>query len=378
MAIPRSSADYYRRQQRILAALLLAIRQTWSRMDPGANWQRQYEGSVGAQLTMLVTTAQVAAARDADLYVAAVLRELDLAQDAAPGVVVPRALAGVAGDGRPVDSLLALAVPNAGRRFNALSDVSTAADPIERPDWASDALWDSLERERTSRLASDVARNREAAAAMALAGAGRWLETAAATSVIDIARAAESAAIATYPQVTGYVRMLNPPSCSRCAILAGKFYRWNAGFERHPGCDCRHIPASEAIAGDMTVEPGAYFDSLPTAEELNERYPDLSVAMRREAGIYSQEDIFTKAGARAIRDGADMGQVVNARRGMQKAQIGGRDVLVSTTGTTKRGSASRARTGRNMKARLMPESIYEVARDRDDAIRMLRLHGYIR
>lgn len=343
-------------------------------MDPQARWEQQYaEDGIGAQLTMLVAAAQVAAARDADLYIAAVLRELDLVPSAAPGVVIPKSLAGVTGAGLPVDSLLALAVPNAGRRFTELVTASPASDPIERPEWVSDGLWESLERERTSRFKSDIARNRESAARLALEGSGRWLEMAAATAVIDIARAAESAATTTYPQVTGYVRMLNPPSCSRCAVLAGRFYRWSTGFERHPRCDCRHIPASEAIAGDMTVSPGGYFDSLDAKQ---------------------QDQIFTKAGAQAIRDGADMTQVVNARRGMQKAQVFGKDVLITTEGTTRRGAAYRAlqrgdrssdvllpgqRYRRTRSPRLMPESIYEIANgDRDEAIRLLRAHGYIR
>ena len=50
---------------------------------------------------------------------------------------------------------------------------------------------------------------------------------------------------------------------------------------------------------------------------------------------------------------------------------------MSTTGTTRRGAASRQRTGRNMSQRVMPESIYEVAKDRDDAIRLLKLNGFI-
>ena len=190
-----------------------------------------------------------------------------------------------------------------------------------------------------------------------------------ATQLQDVARVAQSLAITTRPNVDGYVRMLNPPSCSRCAVLAGKFYRWNAGFERHPGCDCRHIPSSEALSGDLTTDPQAYFESLSEPE---------------------QNRIFTNAGAEAIRDGADIGRVVNARRGMSTAargtsgrrmlvseEVGGRQVFVTRESTTRRGAASRTRTGRNMSARLMPESIYEVADDREDALRMLRLHGYI-
>src|SRR5690348_18342012 len=37
--------------------------------------------------------------------------------------------------------------------------------------------------------------------------------------------------------------LLNPPSCQRCAILAGRWYRWSQGFLRHPRCDCVNLPA---------------------------------------------------------------------------------------------------------------------------------------
>lgn len=359
MATPRSAADYYRRQQRILIALLLAVRRVWRRMDPQARWEQQYaEDGIGAQLVMLVSAAQVAAARDADVYIAALLNELAFGPETESGVLVPSAFAGVAGDGRPVESLLALAIPRAGRAFNERRTVSVAAEPLERPQWATDAVWESLERDRLERLAADVARNADQAAQEALAEAERWVEQVAATILIDTARAAESAATAEREWVEGYYRMLNPPSCSRCVILAGRFYRWNEGFERHPLCDCRHIPASEGDHADLRMNPGAYFDSLSREE---------------------QDKAFTKAGAQAIRDGADIGQVVNARRGMSRAQIGGRDVLVSSESTTRRGLASRARTGRNMSQRLMPESIYDIAGDdRALAIRLLKLHGFLR
>lgn len=214
------------------------------------------------------------------------------------------------------------------------------------------------------------------------------------TQLQDAARAAVVIAMATRPGVTGYVRMLNPPSCSRCAILAGKHFRKNQGFQRHPKCDCRHIPASEDTAGDLRTDPQAYFDSLPTRARLDELHPDLTRKMRREAGIYSQEDIFTDAGAQAIRMGADPGRVVNARAGMYTAQIlrgngdrytalgrlerrdvFGRQVYTTTEGMTKRGAAYKAR-GRNY-VRLMPESILEIADDSADALRLLRAHGYI-
>jgi hypothetical protein len=115
------------------------------------------------------------------------------------------------------------------------------------------------------------------------------------TTVQDAGRqAAVSAGSPPAPRVGGHVRMLTPPSCSRCVILAGRWYRWSTGFKRHPLCDCRMIPASEDAAHDLTTDSRAYFKSLSAAE---------------------QDKTFTKAGAESIRLGADINQVVKARRG---------------------------------------------------------------
>jgi hypothetical protein len=115
----------------------------------------------------------------------------------------------------------------------------------------------------------------------------------------------------------------------------------------------------------------AYFNSLPTTAELNEQFPNLTRAMRREAGgPYSVEEIFGVDGAQAIRDGADMGRVVNARRngGVRKGQLFGKSAFTTTVGTGRGG-----RRG----PRIMPETVYSIARDRADAIRLLKLHGFI-
>lgn len=195
------------------------------------------------------------------------------------------------------------------------------------------------------------------------------------TQLSDVARAASTLGSAVRPAVTGYVRMLEQPSCSRCVVLAGKFFKRNKGFQRHPKCDCRHIPSSENVAGDLQTDPGAYFGDLSAAE---------------------QDRVFTKAGAESIRAGADIGQVVNARAGMSTAQaslrgagdritasgrmvrrdVFGRPVYTTTEGMTKRGRAFKAR-GRNY-VRLMPESILELAGgDRAELLRLLKSHGYI-
>lgn len=196
----------------------------------------------------------------------------------------------------------------------------------------------------------------------------------------DTGRAAVSAAM-TSRGANRYVRMLNGKSCARCAILAGRVYKISA-FRRHPRCDCRNIPAAEDVADDWTTDPKAYFRQLSTQD---------------------QERIFTTAGAKAIRDGADMNQVVNARDGITTVSAYGRDVLATTTGTTKRAvfggyevlpdgtfrkradseleklPGNRYRTAKM--PRLLPDEIYKLAEefawDRDEIVRQLRRFAYL-
>lgn len=259
--------------------------------------RRELQRGNATRMASVVALAQLQAAQDSVSSTAAMLDEQNV-EAPAVAAVLPSAFSGVASDGRDLASLL---------------------EVVSRPEMPAGSF-----------------------------------ERAVLTQISDAGRAAASASMAARPRVSGYVRMLVPPSCSRCAILAGKSYRWNQGFQRHPRCDCRHIPAAESTAGDLTTDPRAYFDSLDAAE---------------------QERIFTKAGAQAIRDGADMAQVVNARRGMTTAQIGGRDVRFTREGVTRRGLA-RSRMG-TKPVRIMPETIYEVATDRADAIRLLRINGYL-
>lgn len=186
------------------------------------------------------------------------------------------------------------------------------------------------------------------------------------TTIAETGGVASGMDIASRPRV-GYVRMLNPPSCPRCVVLAGRFYRWNTGFLRHPRCDCRHIPTAENNAGDITTDPYEYFKSL-SPEEQNKQ--------------------FTAAGARAINDGADIFQVVNSRRGMKYAGTSadgttrGQKARGSFTseGITRRGNF-RAKTegGAGTKGkRLTPEAIYELnGGNRDAAMADLRKYGYV-
>lgn len=185
----------------------------------------------------------------------------------------------------------------------------------------------------------------------------------------DTGRSSVQAGMQARPSIRGYVRMLQAPSCARCAILAGRTYRRVTPFDRHPHCDCRHVPKAED-SGDWTTRPKGYFQSLSETE---------------------QDRVFTKAGAQAIREGADINQVVNARSGMTTVTAYGREVQVTTEGITIRGTAGQrlavegtAKNGRYRAAttpRLLPDEIFRLADelgwDRAETLRQLRRFAYI-
>lgn len=202
------------------------------------------------------------------------------------------------------------------------------------------------------------------------------------TAVHDTGRQALQVGIVGNKVWTKYRRYVEPGACSRCIILAGVEYRWSEGFDRHPKCRCHHEPVTEDAPESRS--PREIFDSMSRAE---------------------QDRIFTPASAAAIRDGADMNQIVNARRGMTTVSVGGVDVKATTEGTTRRGyfsqqrrrmdaeagvktdetTTNKGRRGarenyrerRIAKPRLLPEEIYkQAAGDRDEAIRLLHANGY--
>lgn len=288
--LPQAARSYDAAQRRLTGATILATRRAWARMaeDFDTSWR-----TVGPQVLAIAYGAQSGAARAADTYLDEVLPELGIAPDASARVR-PRGFVGVAGDGRPVDSLLYGAITTAKQAVGA-----------------------------------------GAATADALAVGGAWLEMTAGTLVADAARGAVGAGMTARPAVTGWVRMLELPSCSRCAVLAGKFFRLNQGFARHPRCDCRHIPATEGIANDLTTDPRAAY----------------------EAG---QVRGLTESQRKALDEGADFGRIVNSRRGMDSA-----------ASQTTREAAGR-------RQRLSPEGIYTRAgTDRQAAVALLRQHGYL-
>lgn len=76
---------------------------------------------------------------------------------------------------------------------------------------------------------------------------GKWRVQRFTVNEVQAAGNEADQAEATVRDYGGGYRILNLPCCSRCAVLAGKFYTWNAGFERHPNCDCTFAPTPEDL-----------------------------------------------------------------------------------------------------------------------------------
>ena len=325
---------HYERRQ-LLQRQVLNGAQAWWRSLDAMQLERTWL-TVSDALLRLVTTGQALAAGQANEY----LRTLT--GEDGDGHVNAAAFAGVASDGRPLDTLLETSLT----RAQALIAAGVAVD---------EAM---------------------------LSGQAALIRIVT-TQIADAGRVADGVALVAHRGVSGYVRMLNTPSCPRCVVLAGKYFRWNKGFPRHPRCDCLHIPANEDTATDLRTDPRA------------------AIAAGQVTGL-------SAADTRAILEhGADVSQVINAHRGMYEARVFGRDIKGTLDATTVRGRAGKHlidegarlrgvtaetvnRLGRDgvvrrdvtrqrvQIPRLRPESIYELAGDdRDKALRLLRRFGYL-
>lgn len=279
-------------RQAVTKAAADAAAQAWARVEPAQivdSWMAQLP-----QLTVVVGGAQLAAAQTADDYLdeSADAAGLDPATDLE---VDPQAFAAVASDGRGLGSLLM------SPAFTVLSALAGGAG-----------------------LASAVQLG------------GQHLDTIARTQVADAGRLADGVALAARKEITGYVRQVVGATCSRCIILSGRWYAYNAGFQRHPRCDCVHVPS--------TREQWRASKTVKTPREI---YDSLSAAERQRAG-------WSLADQRAVEDGSDLMAVTNVK------------------GVTAAGTSRQA-------GRLLPSDIYRLGgADRDAAIRLLREHGYLR
>jgi hypothetical protein len=211
---PQASEAFYKTLQSYQLLLLTAVRSLWSGVLPGnfdGSWRR-----IGPQVVAITAGAQLASATAGVQYVPRVLAETG--QPDEPLVRIrPQAFAGVAQDGRNLGTLLEGSVRIAKR---ASADGATAERALEL--------------------------------------GGNWLDMAARTLAADAARDAVQAEIAVRKDM-GYVRLVNPPCCPDCAVLAGKWYRSNVIMPRHENCDCQFIPASENVAGDYTTDPAELY-----------------------------------------------------------------------------------------------------------------------
>lgn len=310
--IPASTKTHHTTVQQIEAQMASHLDAMWRRVDTdriGESWSQLITDG-----RPRIEALQYQAAVEGASYTGQTLAEQD-GYEFPAGFVNPEAFVGYAPDGRELDGLLESPVVHA----------------------------------RT-------ALGRGASVDEAMRAGSMGLQLIGLTMVADISRQAASVDVAARPHV-GFTRMLNPPSCSRCVILAGKYFEWNTGFERHPHCDCVHIPANEkqltgAQMEGLIQDPYEYFRSL-----------DQSM----------QDRVFGKADAQAIRDGSDIFQVVNSRRGRSKNKV------FTLEGTTRRGNAAKGL--KKGQRRLTPDGIYDQARrfnlSREETLKLLETHGYV-
>jgi multimeric flavodoxin WrbA len=284
-------------------------------------------GGPGAAIAEAVVDGQVSVAGAAQAYIAAQMAAQG-GSAVAEAALVAGAFAGIAPDGGPLETLLYLPAIGVRRRL-------AAGMPPE------EAMLGGL---------ADMARY-------------------ASTAVADTARSADQVGMTAHRGCVAYVRVVQLPACARCIVLAGQMYSYSEGFDRHPNCDCQTLPLREK--------------EWPGVLSPQQLFAQMSEQERRRT--------FTAAGADAISAGADIGQVVNARRGMSQAHVHGRDLRVTSEGATRRGlyGRSRRRAGgdfaslpgqryqRATTPRLMPEEILRIADGRDEQLGLLRRYGYI-
>lgn len=282
----------------------------WRRVEPGhiaASWQMHMPSAVAA-----ITAAQLSAATDAQAWTLTAMELQDL--DATGPLIDPRALAGtMPRTGALVQSALA------GVAFHALDRIAEGMSP------------------RRAMLAGELE-------------LGRLTQVA----VADAFREAEAGMIGSRQQSMGWVRMAHANCCARCAVLAGRFYRWNDGFERHLNCRCVHVATTQSAAQGLIMDPYDHFEGLSPAE---------------------QDRRYTKAGAAAIREGADIYQVVNAHMRQGALTPSRRFTREGTRSGYFRTSTAAGRAGQR---RLTVSEIQRRARGSRTAYReLLEQHGYL-
>lgn len=297
-AASTAAGSYQRAQSAIARAAALAAIREWRKID-GRSLDMSWM-SVLPRMLAVISGAQRKTAAASPAYLGRLGKAQHVAADL-PGRLQADAFAGITGDGRPLDTLL----------------------------YAPVAL--SKQKIGDGQKIADVLKQEEAHVAML-----------AATVVQDASRMATQTEQARYTELRGYIRRVTLPACPRCIILAGRFYRRSSGFLRHPHCDCVMVPCR----GEDWVDAQ---DPRDLFAQMQDEHP----ARLRKS--------LTEGDLKALQHGADLGQVVNAHRGMATANAYGRTVSVTTEGTTRRGIAGR-RLIREAGSKRAPGSRYRSAR----------------
>lgn len=187
--------------------------------------------------------------------------------------------------------------------------------------------------------------------------------------------------------LTYSVRVVQPGACSRCAILAGvKGYRTD--FERHPSCRCTSMP----LRGNETPEgfyrrPLGYFESLTEAEQ--DRVFTKGGAWAIRNGADPVKVVNARRGMYKAAKKHPDGTFGPAR--LRPVTIGTRadgsplQVYATREGTTARGTWGRGQTldnatgryRRTSSLRLMPETVMQMSQSPEHAVKLLRKFGYL-
>lgn len=155
------------------------------------------------------------------------------------------------------------------------------------------------------------------------------------TMVEDAGRESVQGLMLVEDSVKYYYRKLQTPSCGRCAILVGRPYKKSVHFKRHPQCDCTTVPAVERDS-DSEID---LVEGIKSGDITG----------------YTDEEIDA-----IVNDNADINQITNAKKGMQTADLYGKKVQVTTTGTTRRAVAGQ-RLSKIYGSERVPKSRYRVA-----------------
>lgn len=259
------AAEYKERQERVRAATTRRILAVYAALE-AARAVPSWRAGIGDAIFALISAAQEQAAVEAETYIRRAA--------AAQGITIegprvnPRRFAAIASDNRPLDTLLVSAplkvaqgiragrtpaqakhagemsirriietqVPDAARAANSvvIATARSTQQPGLRAGRGNPDARARAERIRRALATTTLSPEREA-------DIERRLKARAAQDAAKAARELQDEPIVPTGNPKGvslgYVRMLTPPSsCDRCVILAGRWYRWNQGFERHPMC----------------------------------------------------------------------------------------------------------------------------------------------